>query len=153
MKLIIDTNVLISSLLKDSTTRQLLLNESFEFYLPEIVIIELKKYLLYIIQKSGITEDEIKNLLNALLENLKLVPLDEYEEQMDEAMEIMGKIDEKDTQFIALALSIKNDGIWSNDKHFDEQTKIQVYKTIDIINLLEKKSKSQDDEKRDNKKI
>ncbi len=153
MKLIIDTNVLISSLLKDSTTRQLLLNESFEFYLPEIVIIELKKYLIYIIQKSGITEDEIKNLLNALLENLKLVPFDEYEDQMDEAMEIMGKIDEKDTQFIALALSIKNDGIWSNDKHFDEQTKIQVYKTIDIINLLEKKSKSQDDEKQDNKKL
>jgi len=153
MKLIIDTNVLISSLLKDSTTRQLLLNESFEFYLPEIVIIELKKYLIYIIQKSGITEDEIKNLLNALLENLKLVPFDEYEDQMDEAMEIMGKIDEKDTQFIALALSIKNDGIWSNDKHFDEQNKIQVYKTIDIINLLEKKSKSQDDEKQDNKKL
>jgi len=153
MKLIIDTNVLISSLLKDSTTRQLLLNESFEFYLPEIVIIELKKYLIYIIQKSGIIEDEIKKLLNALLENLKLVPFDEYEDQMDEAMEIMGKIDEKDTQFIALALSIKNDGIWSNDKHFDEQTKIQVYKTIDIINLLEKKSKSQDDEKQDNKKL
>ena len=29
MKLIIDTNVLISSLLKDSTTRELILNETF----------------------------------------------------------------------------------------------------------------------------
>ena len=45
MKLIIDTNILISSLLKNSTTRELLLNESFEFYLPEMVMIELKKYL------------------------------------------------------------------------------------------------------------
>ena len=81
------------------------------------------------------------------------MPLDEYEEKMDEAMEIIGKIDEKDTQFIAIALSIKNNGIWSNDKHFDEQTKIKTYKTIDIINLLEKKSKTQDDEKEDNKKL
>jgi putative PIN family toxin of toxin-antitoxin system len=153
MKLIIDTNVLISSLLKDSTTRELILNETFEYYLPEIVISEVKKYLPYIIQKSGLTEEEIKKFLNTLLENLKLVPLDEYEEKMDEAMEIIGKIDEKDTQFIAIALSIKNNGIWSNDKHFDEQTKIKTYKTIDIINLLEKKSKTQDDEKEDNKKL
>ena len=43
MKLIIDTNILISSLLKDSTTRELLLNESFEFYLLEIVMNEIRK--------------------------------------------------------------------------------------------------------------
>ncbi len=140
MKLIIDTNVLISSLLKDSTTRELLLNESFEFYLPEIVLREVNKYLQYIIQKSKLSEESIKNLLNIILENLHLVPIDEYEGKMDEGMEIIGKIDEKDTQFIALALAIKNDGIWSNDKHFDKQEKIQVYKTIDIIDLLEKKS-------------
>jgi predicted nucleic acid-binding protein len=138
MKLIIDTNVLISSLLKDSTTRELLLNESFEFYLPEIVMSEVKKYFTYIIQKSGKSEEEIKKLLNILLENLNLVPIDEYEDQLDEALKIMSKIDEKDTQFIALALSIKNDGIWSNDKHFDKQEKIRNYKTIDIINLLKK---------------
>jgi len=66
MKLIIDTNVLISSLLKDSTTRELILNETFEYYLPEIVISEVKKYLPYIIQKSGLTEEEIKKFLNTL---------------------------------------------------------------------------------------
>ena len=150
MKLIIDTNVLISSLLKDSTTRALLLNKTFDFYLPEMVMIEVKKYLPYIIQKSGQTETEIKSLLNIMLDNLKLVPIDEYEHKLDIAMEIIGKIDEKDTQFIALALSIKNDGIWSNDKHFEKQENIQVFKTIDIINLLEEKLKNQENEKEDN---
>ena len=53
---------------------------------------------------------------------------------MDDGLEIMG---EKDSQFIALALSIKNDGIWSNDKHFKKQKKIQVYKTVDIIKYIE----------------
>ena len=104
---------------------------------------EVKKYLPYIIQKSGLTEEEIKKLLNTLLENLNLVPIDEYVEKMDEAMETIGKIDEKDTQFIALALSIKNDGIWSNDKHFNKQKKIHVYKTIDVLNLIEKQSKKE----------
>jgi len=67
MKLIIDTNVFISILLKESTTRELLLNESFEFYLPEIVVSEVKKYLPYIIKKSGLTEEKIKKILNTLL--------------------------------------------------------------------------------------
>ena len=141
MKLIIDTNVLISSLIKDSTTREILLNESIDFYVPEIILSEINKYIHYIAQKSELSEEEVKKLLNTHMENLHLVPIDEYEGKMDEGMNIIGEIDEKDTQFIALALSIKNDGIWSNDKHFDKQSKIQVYKTLDIVNLLEKHSK------------
>ena len=137
MKLIIDTNILISSLLKDSTTREILLNESLNFYLPEIVLSEVNKYLPYIIQKSELSEEEIKKLLNTILENLILVPIEEYEKKMNEGMKIIGNIDEKDTQFIALALSIENDGIWSNDKHFEKQKKIKVFKTIDILNFLE----------------
>ena len=65
---------------------------------------------------------------------------------MDEALVIMGEIDEKDTQFIALALAINNDGIWSNDRHFDKQEKIKIYRTIDIINLLEKMSNMESNE-------
>jgi len=141
MKLIIDTNILISSLLKDSTTREILLNESLNFYLPEIVLSEVNKYLPYIIQKSELSGEEIKKLLNSLLENLILVPIDEYEKNMNEGMKIIGNIDKKDTQFIALALSIENDGIWSNDKHFEKQKKIKVFKAIDILNLLEELSK------------
>ena len=141
MKLIIDTNILISSLLKDSRIRKILLNESLSFYLPEIVLSEVNKYLPYIIQKSELSEEKIKKLLNTLLENLILVPIDEYEKNMDEGMKIIGSIDEKDTQFIALALSIENNGIWSNDKHFEKQKKIKVFKTINILNLLEELSK------------
>ena len=141
MKLIIDTNILISSLLKDSTTREILLNESLNFYLPEIVLSEVNKYLPYIIKKSELSEEEIKKLLNTLLENLILVPIDEYEKKMDEGMKIIGNIDEKDIQFIALALSIENDGIWSNDKHFEKQKKIKVFKAVDILKLLEELSK------------
>ena len=143
MKLIIDTNILISSLLKDSTTREILLNESLNFYLPEIVLSEVNKYLPYIIQKSELSEEEIKKILNTILENLILVPIDEYEKKMNEGTKIIGNIDEKDTQFIALALSIENDGIWSNDKHFAKQKKIKVFKTIDILNYLEELSKKE----------
>ena len=143
MKIIIDTNILISSLLKDSTTRKILLNESLNFYLPEIVLSEVNKYLPYIIKKSRLSEVEIKIILNTLLENLILVPIDEYGKKIKEGMKIIGNIDEKDVQFIALALSIENDGIWPNDKHFKEQQKIKIFKTIDILKFLEEISKKE----------
>ncbi|MBD3341480.1 MAG: PIN domain-containing protein [Candidatus Lokiarchaeota archaeon] len=78
-KLVIDTNILISSLLKGSTTRTLLLNEPFDFYINEIIMSEVRKYLPYIVQKAGKGEEEIMKLVNILLENLNLVPIDECE--------------------------------------------------------------------------
>lgn len=139
MKIVIDTNIIISGLLKDSITRKILLSELFEFYLPEIVMVEVNKHIPYIAKKSNLSEEQIKSLLNIFLKNFKLVPINEYSDKMNEAIKIMEKIDEKDSQFIALALSIKNDGIWSNDRHFEKQKEIQVFKTSDIINILDKK--------------
>ena len=96
MKFIIDTNIVISSLIRDSTTRELLLNEKFNYYLPEIVFSEVHKYKSYISKKAELTEDDIDKLLKTILENIYQVPFNEYEEYIDEAMKIIGHIDEKD---------------------------------------------------------
>lgn len=48
----------------------------------------------------------------------------------------MDNIDEKDTIFIALALALKADGIWSEDNHFEKQKEIRLYKNQDILNIL-----------------
>ncbi|MDE1824944.1 MAG: hypothetical protein KGH77_01135 [Candidatus Micrarchaeota archaeon] len=53
--------------------------------------------------------------------------------KINEAIQIMQEIDLSDTPFIALALSIKNDGIWSEDKHFARQKEIKVWKTKDLL--------------------
>jgi predicted nucleic acid-binding protein len=44
---------------------------------------------------------------------------------MDDAKEIMDNIDPSDTPFIALALAVENDGIWSDDEHFNKQNRIR----------------------------
>jgi predicted nucleic acid-binding protein len=43
VKLVLDTNVLIAALLKSSTTRAILLHPSFEFFLPEFSLEEIRK--------------------------------------------------------------------------------------------------------------
>ncbi len=136
MRLVIDTNVLISGLIRKSLTRKILLNPKFNFYLPEFLLEEVSKYLPEIAQKSELTIEEVKNLINLFLENLYIVPYKEYKDKIKRATEIMGSIDEKDIPFIAVALAIKNDGIWSNDKHFQMQHVLRIYTTEELVTHL-----------------
>lgn len=62
MKLIIDSNVLISALIKDSTTRKILTKFGLIFYYPEISLGEIEKYKSLILEKSNLTEEEYKHL-------------------------------------------------------------------------------------------
>ena len=55
---------------------------------------------------------------------------------MPEAKEIMDKIDKDDTKFIALALAVDNDGVWSDDRHFEMQTTIRIWKTSELAKLM-----------------
>ncbi len=136
MKIVIDTNILISGLIKQSTTRKILLNPGFNFYTPEFLLNEVAEYLPEIAQKSNLKVDDIKKLINLFIENLNIVPFKEYEDQIKKATEIIGKIDAKDVPFVAVALALKNDGIWSNDKHFQKQSVIKIFTTEDLISFL-----------------
>lgn len=104
MKLIIDTNIFFSGLIKDSITRKILLNPKFEFYVPEYFLSELNKYIPEIMKKAKLKNEELEKLINFFLEKIHLVPINEYKENLEKATEIFGIIDKKDIAFIALAL-------------------------------------------------
>jgi len=133
MKLILDTNIFFSGIIKDSITRKILLHPDYEFYIPDFFLNELKKYKEYLINKTGLEKLKFKQLLNDILENIYLVPFNEYSDKLMKAKEIIGNIDEKDIPFIAVALSFKNNGIWTDDKHFKEQSEVKIYSTKEII--------------------
>lgn len=137
MKLVLDTNILISALLKDSTVRRILLNPRFEFLLPEFSLEEIDKHLDTITGRSNLSEEEVHLILGLLLTNINVVPSEQILQQYAEAKQIMGKIDVGDVPFLALALAVQNDGVWTEDKHFQKQSKIKVFKTADLISLLE----------------
>lgn len=45
----------------------------------------------------------------------------------------MKRIDEKDAQYLALAMSFRNDGLLSEDKHFEKQNVVKLWKIKDLI--------------------
>jgi predicted nucleic acid-binding protein len=136
MRLVIDTNIIFSALIKDSITRRILLISKYDFFIPEYVFIEIQRHSNEIMKKSGYDQDDFDTMLDTLISNVNVIPTEEFKEYIPKAFKIMKDIDEDDTSFLALALMIKGDGIWSNDPHFDKQNDIKVWKTKDIVKIL-----------------
>jgi len=131
IRVVIDTNILISALIKDdSITSKIIKSGIFEIYYPEDGMFELKKYRDYIIKKrkKALQKKSFDYALSFLLESIIVVPSLLYEDKIREAYEVMKDIDEKDTPFLALALKLQCP-IWSNDDDFEKQNLVEVYKT------------------------
>ena len=133
MKIVIDVNRVLSALIRDSTTRKIILNSQFEFYFPEPSLEKIRKYKDYILEKSGLSEEEFKDLMAILFKYIRIVPTEEIEKNWSEAKKIMEHIDPEDVVFITTALSIADSVIWSDDGHFEKQDKVKVLKTENII--------------------
>ena len=135
MLLIIDTNVLIAGLLRDSTVRRLLLLPAAEFLVPEHALEEIRSHKPTLLRRSGLAEPAFDALFAGILERVTVVPEAEVQHRA-EADRIMAGIDLNDAVFIALALSVPNDGIWSDDAGFQRQTAVKAWRTKDILDML-----------------
>ena len=138
MRLVINTSILISSLIKDSLTREILLLPFMRFYLPEYALEEIEVHKMKISRLSGLSIDEIDVLLGFLLENISIIPAQMIKPYLKEAEGIIGHIDPNDIPFVGSALAIEHEGIWSNDKHFAGIRQIRVWKTSDLLRHLKK---------------
>ena len=138
MRIVVDTNILISSLIKDSITREILLLPYMDFYLPEFALEEVEAHKTKICKLSGLSRDEIDFFLDLLLENISIVPAQTIRPYLKEAEKIIGDIDPGDIPFVALALAVDNDGIWTNDKHFRKVKKIKIWNTPELLAYLKR---------------
>jgi predicted nucleic acid-binding protein len=133
---VIDSNIIFSSLLKDSTARKIILSDTFNLFAPEFLFTEIKKYEKVILEKSGLNKESYEYLLLLLQSHVAVIPFDEFSDFLKEAEEEMDNIDKKDAPFIALALKLEIP-IWSNDLDFKKQKKVVSYTTDEIMtNIL-----------------
>jgi len=133
MKLVIDTNRIMAGLLRDSTSRKIILHDSFSFYAPDFIETELNKHRLYLLKKAKIPKEDFNLLMQILLNNVKRVPFEDFLDGYDRAMEIMKPVDENDAPFLAVGLALGIEGIWTEDRHFLRQEILKVYSTGDLI--------------------
>jgi predicted nucleic acid-binding protein len=132
MRLVLDTNILIAALIKDSLTREILFLPGFEFLLPEHALEEVNRHRAKIVRHARLKAKEIDLLLGLLLESVTVVPREKIIPHLKAAETLIGTVDPDDVPFVALALAEENDGIWSNDQAFEGLPGIPLWKTADI---------------------
>jgi predicted nucleic acid-binding protein len=140
MRLVLDTNILIAALIKNSFTRKIFFSTDIEFFLPEYALEEVTRHRAKIARHSHLSYREIDLLLSLLLESVTVVPAQRILPHVKAAEALIGDVDKDDVPFVALALAMENDGIWSNDRAFEHLPGITVWKTSDIKAYLDKRS-------------
>jgi len=129
MRLVLDTNILIAALIKDSITRRILLLPGLEFLLPAFALDELAMHRSKIVRATRLKGDELDLLLTLLLTSVTIVPFERIAPYLAEADTLIGAIDPNDVPFVALALAEEHEGIWSNDRAFERLPGIQCWTT------------------------
>jgi len=132
MKIVVDTNRLISALIKDANTRQILLSGKNKFYTIEYSIWELKKHQMHIIKKSTLSPENISALFALIMSAIEIVDEKHVKKNMKEATQILKDVDTGDAPFLAAAIAINADAIFSHDKHLKQQGFVKVVTNKDL---------------------
>ena|SRR5208283_2879639 len=137
MKLVVDTGRIIAALIRNSSGRAILFSDKFEFLTVNFAKSEIDEHKQEIKDKAKIKDSEFSIVLSLLLSHTQVISDLAIKSKLKEAKEIMGAIDPDDVPFIAAALAVENDGIWTDDTHFDRQKRIRVFKTTSLVRMVQ----------------
>ncbi len=135
MKLVLDSNIIFSALIKESTTRNIILSDAFDLNAPEYIFSEITKHKELLLRKSKLDKRDFDALLLLLQKHIHLVSNEKYDKKTTIAEDILKDIDITDSPFLALALAL-NCSRWSNDGHFKQQDKVRVFTTKELTDTI-----------------
>ncbi len=136
MKILIDTNRIVAALIKEGTTRRILLDDFFEFVTPDYTLEELKEHRDELKRKIKLTNEEFDLLLALLFGRITIIKKSEFKTFLDKCKNEIS--DPDDIPHLAACLATKAEGIWAHDPHFKEQNKVKVFTNIDMLRISEK---------------
>src|SRR4030042_3224830 len=132
MRLVIDANRIFAALIRDSTTRKMLVEKEFNLYVPQFVLEEITKHINELEEKTGLGRSVLKKKIEELiiLSEIKVIPPVEIKPFVEEAKKISP--DPDDVEYVPLALKM-NCPIWSDDKELKVIKKIKIFNTKELI--------------------
>ncbi|MDS0283164.1 PIN domain-containing protein [Haloarcula onubensis] len=136
MKLVVDANVVISALIADSKTRELIVTLEPDLFTPEFVHDEIGNYEELIVEKSGMTPDRVAQFIDLLFQYIEVIPASEFYPYIQEADPVIGDTDPDDVLYVACALATDAD-IWSDDSDFQEQDVVEAHPTSYVIDSFD----------------
>jgi predicted nucleic acid-binding protein len=117
MNVVIDTNVVVSALISNSATRELMRDVNDTLVAPTRLEDEIDAHRDLIGDKSGLDESAVDESFARLFEHVVVVPDADLEPHREPAFDALGTIDPDDVIFLATALAVDG-AIWSDDSDF-----------------------------------
>lgn len=116
-RVVVDTNILFSSLLRRQTRfATVLLKPDHDFFICESILVELFRHKEKILASSALGDDEVVKIYSALIRGLRVEREDLISiEHRDRAMELCREVDPADAPIVALALDLDAD-LWTGDR-------------------------------------
>ncbi|MEZ3114761.1 PIN domain-containing protein [Halobaculum sp. MBLA0147] len=136
MTLVVDANVVISALVADSATRELVVTLRPDLLTPAFVHDEIDNYEPLIVEKSGMEPERVSQFVDLLFQYIDVVHADDFYRAIDTADDAIGDTDPDDVLYLACAVA-SDAAIWSDDADFDEQSLVDVYSTGDVLDTFD----------------
>ena len=127
-----DANVLVAALMRDSTTRRLLLLGGHELHVPEYVFEEIERHREELSSRSGLTSRGFEEVLGILRAHVAEHRVAEYRDDLQGALRLLKNRDEGDAPYVALTHTIRADGLWTEDRGLSSLEGIRVVRTKDL---------------------
>ncbi|MBS3069681.1 PIN domain-containing protein [Candidatus Micrarchaeota archaeon] len=134
MKLVVDANIIIAALIRQSATRLLLMDEGLELFSPEYMLAELEEHWQEIISKAKPEKEDFEKVLGVFKSRIKFVKPEMFAIFRKYARQ--ASPDKKDAEYLALAMYLGEDAaLWSNDKKLKQQNFVKIYSTLDLLKI------------------
>lgn len=135
MKIVLDANILIAALMGSRGTLNIITAQNHIFYAPSKIVDEIQKHKAVIFEKINISEKEFDENFKALLVFVKVIEYFNYYVHIDTAREALSQRDINDVDYLACALLVGADFIWTNDSDFSKQNLVPTRTTQEFIDI------------------
>ncbi len=138
MDLVLDANVLFAALIREGTTRYIMLHKTpspLKLYAPPFLLGETFGYISLLSRKTELPEKEISGFIFDLVSGANVEFVEEWMvgRHVNKAKGLSPDI--KDVPYVATAL-YKKCGIWSNDKPLKAKGGVAVVDTKELLKLI-----------------
>jgi predicted nucleic acid-binding protein len=116
--------------------RRILTHSPIEFSAPAFLFEEVERHLPLLRRRANLSEAQSSELLRRLRERIEVGSEDLLRPFEEEAKGAMEAIDPRDAAYVAAALAVPCDGIWSDDTHLKRQTLVKCWTTKELVSVL-----------------
>jgi len=133
MRIVIDANILIAGIWGLRSIIAILTSGNHQFFAPMPILAEINKHREFICAREGLTREEFEVRRNALTKVINLVEARKYQAYTKQAQTALERRDVSDAHYVACALAVGADFIWTNDADFTAQQLVPIKTTARFI--------------------